>query len=87
MTNFITKFTFEISNYNIYSEQATLLLIQNIHNPSRVTYTPSPLLIKFRGAVNAIIAIQRMRILKNSWGKYKNMKKNIQQQYQRLHKN
>ncbi|CAG8594216.1 3912_t:CDS:10, partial [Funneliformis caledonium] len=69
-------------------EQATLLLIQNIHNPSRSAYIqPSPLLVKFRGVVNAVIAIQRMRILKNNWGKHKNMKKNIQQQYQRLHKN
>ncbi|CAI2164686.1 12966_t:CDS:10 [Funneliformis geosporum] len=69
-------------------EQATLLLIQNIHNPSRIAcIQSSPLLVKFRGVVNAVIAIQRMRILKNNWGKNKNMKKTIQQQYQRLHKN
>ncbi|CAG8545943.1 7762_t:CDS:10 [Acaulospora colombiana] len=44
-------------------EQATLLLISDIQNPvHRMTHLrPSPLLIKFRGAVTAILAIQRMR--------------------------
>ncbi|CAG8637911.1 13953_t:CDS:10, partial [Dentiscutata heterogama] len=39
-------------------EQATLLLISDLRNPRRVT---SPLLNKFRSAVIAILAIQRMR--------------------------
>ncbi|GES84319.1 A-kinase anchor protein 9 [Rhizophagus clarus] len=64
-------------------EQATLILIRN---SSRITYMQQSL-IKFKGAVNAVIAIQRMRILKNNWEKYKNMKKSIQQQNQQRRHN
>ncbi|CAB4423454.1 unnamed protein product [Rhizophagus irregularis] len=64
-------------------EHATLLLIQN---SSRIKYMPQSL-IKLKGAVNAVIAIQRMRILKNNWEKFKNIKKSIQQQNQQRHHN
>ncbi|CAG8477571.1 10583_t:CDS:10 [Acaulospora morrowiae] len=63
-------------------EQTTLLLISDIQNSNRrVSHMrPSPLLIKFRGAVTAILAIQRMRILKNSWLRCRELKRTIQQQ-------
>ncbi|CAG8763956.1 2287_t:CDS:2, partial [Racocetra persica] len=62
-------------------EQATLLLISDLHNPTRRVI--SPLLNKFRSAVITVLAIQRMRILKNSWNRHKELKRNIQLQQQR----
>ncbi|RIB20812.1 hypothetical protein C2G38_1156046 [Gigaspora rosea] len=58
-------------------EQATLLLISDLRNPRRIT---SPLLNKFRSAVIAILAVQRMR---SSWNRNKELKRNIQLQQQR----
>ncbi|CAG8630609.1 10766_t:CDS:2, partial [Scutellospora calospora] len=62
-------------------EQATLLLISDLRGLSR--RATSPLLNKFRSVVIAVLAIQRMRVLKSSWSRNKELKRNIQLQQQR----
>ncbi|CAG8567972.1 7728_t:CDS:10 [Ambispora gerdemannii] len=60
-------------------DHATSLLISSLVTFPQFSQ-PSPLLLKFKSAVTAIIAIQRMRILKNSWNRARDLKRLTQQQ-------
>ncbi|KAG9288925.1 hypothetical protein G9A89_019547 [Geosiphon pyriformis] len=62
-------------------ETAASMIHSSLYNFTTLTQA-SRSLAKFRSAVTAVIAIQRMRILKNSWAQSRELKRFIQRQKQ-----